>query len=137
MTNKQAQAAPKDKSDSGPAPKQPCEVAIWHVVPCIRACLSRELVEKDLTQQKVGDLLGISQAAVSQYVGEKRGNISQKDPRTYQMVTELADDLVKGEVSDLSERICEICRTVQQNEQLLGYCGVPEEQVDQITVCKG
>lgn len=136
MTNKQTQAAPEDKSDSGPAPKQPCEVAIWHIVPCIRACLSRELVEMDLTQQKVGDLLGISQAAVSQYVGEKRGNISQKNPKTYRMITKLADDLAGGEVNDLSQRICEICRTVQRNEKLLGYCGVPKEQVDQITVCK-
>jgi predicted transcriptional regulator len=124
------------RSKTSEAPKQPCEVAIWHIVPCIRACLSRELVEMGLTQQNTGNLLGISQAAVSQYVSEKRGNISKKDPRTYGMITELAEDLVEDRVEDLSKRICEICRTVQKNPQLLRYCGVPEEQAKQITVCQ-
>ena len=125
------------RSETNKAPKQPCEVAIWHIVPCIRACLSRELVDMDLTQQDVGKLLGISQAAVSQYVSEKRGKISKKDPRTYDMITELAEDLVEDRVGDLSERICEICKTIQKNTDLLRYCGVPEEQSSQITVCQG
>lgn len=124
-------------TESSEAPKQPCEVAIWHIVPCIRGCLSRELVKMDLTQKDAGDLLGISQAAVSQYVSEKRGKISKKDPRTYGMITELAKDLVEKRVDDLSERICEICRTIQKNPQLMHYCGVPEEQSSQLTVCQG
>jgi len=124
-------------TESSKAPKQPCEVAIWHIVPCIRACLSRELVEMNLTQQETGNLLGISQAAVSQYVSEKRGKISKKDPRTYGMIMELAEDLVEKRVDDLSERICEICRTIQKNPELMRYCGVPEEQSNQITVCQG
>lgn len=135
MSSEQQLKSGKDKTK--PVLKQPCEVAIWHVVPCIRACLSRELVKMDLTQKAVGNLLGISQSAVSQYVSEKRGKIRKRDPRTYKMITDLAEDLVQEEVDDLSKRICRICRTVQQNEELLGYCGVPEEQVNQITVCEG
>ncbi|MCF7889892.1 XRE family transcriptional regulator [Candidatus Bipolaricaulota bacterium] len=117
------------------APKQPCEVALWHVLPCIRACLARELVEKDLTQQRVADILGITQAAVSQYIGKKRGNFRTKDNTAYKMIEELAEDLEKDAVNDLSKRICQICSQVQQSPQLLSLCGVPDSEADRINIC--
>jgi len=116
-------------------PKQPCEVALWHILPCIRACLARELVKMDLTQQRVADILGITQAAVSQYIGEKRGKFRTKDNDAYQLIEELAEDLEKDEVGDLSKRICQICSLVQENPQLLKSCGVPESKADKINIC--
>lgn len=116
-------------------PKQPCEVALWHILPCIRACLARELVEKDLTQQRVADILGITQAAVSQYIGEKRGNFRTKDNPAYNLIKELADDLEKDRVDNLSKRICQICSRVQENPQLLRSCGVPDSKADRINIC--
>ncbi len=86
----------------------------------------------DLTQQKAADLLGITQAAVSQYVGEKRGKIRTRDDKTYRMVIELAEDLVAGKVEDISKRICAICKRIQHNPKLLRSCGVPEAQVDKL-----
>ncbi|MCF7876588.1 transcriptional regulator [Candidatus Bipolaricaulota bacterium] len=134
MPNKQLNKQIDDKG-SKITPKQPCEVAIWHILPCIRACLARELVNMDLTQQKAADLLGITQAAVSQYVGEKRGNIRSRDNQTYHMVLELAEDLVAGEVKDISKRICKICKRIQHNPDVLQSCGVPESQADRINIC--
>lgn len=116
-------------------PKQPCEVALWHILPCIRACLARELVEKDLTQQKVADILGITQAAVSQYIGEKRGNFRTKDNPAYKLIEELAEDLEKDAVEDISKRICQICSQVQNNPELLRSCGVPDSKADRLNIC--
>ena len=116
-------------------PKQPCEVALWHILPCIRACLARELVEMDLTQQRVADILGITQAAVSQYIGEKRGKFRTKDNKAYKLIEELAVDLEKDEVANLSKRICQICSQVQANPQLLRSCGVPDSKADRINIC--
>jgi hypothetical protein len=116
-------------------PKQPCEVALWHILPCIRACLARELVKMDLTQQRVADILGITQAAVSQYIGEKRGKFRTKDNVAYSLIKDLAEDLEKDEVEDISERICQICSQVQSNPQLLRSCGVPDSKANKINIC--
>ena len=116
-------------------PKQPCEVALWHILPCIRACLARELVTMDLTQQEVADILGITQAAVSQYIGEKRGKFKANDNNVYEMIEELAVDLKRDEVNDLSKRICKICSQVQSNPELLKSCGVPDSKADKINIC--
>ena len=116
-------------------PKQPCEVALWHILPCIRACLARELVKMDLTQQRVADILGITQAAVSQYIGEKRGKFRTKDNQAYRLVEDLAKDLKKDEVDDISKRICQICSRIQENPQLLRLCGVPDSKADRINIC--
>ena len=49
--------------------KCPCEIIVWDVLPCIRAALAAELVEKGLSQNEISKMLGITQAAVSQYRG--------------------------------------------------------------------
>ena len=117
-------------------PKQPCEVALWHILPTIRACLARELVEMDLTQQKTADLLGITQAAVSQYIGNKRGKLRKRESKTYSLIVDLAEDLVNDEVDDLARKICGICSQIQQNPSLLKSCGVPDAKADRINICK-
>lgn len=116
-------------------PKQPCEVALWYILPCIRASLARELTKMDLTQQKVANILGITQAAVSQYIGDKRGKFHSKDEAVYHLIEELAGDLAKDEVGNLSDRICHICSQIQANRQLLECCGVPESQADRMNIC--
>jgi predicted transcriptional regulator len=53
----------------------PQEIEVWYIIPAIRKELSRLLVRMhDLTFEKAGDILGISKAAVSQYLSNKRAN---------------------------------------------------------------
>ncbi|MEF8799209.1 MAG: transcriptional regulator [Candidatus Bipolaricaulota bacterium] len=120
-----------NKEGEKTTPKQPCEVALWYILPCIRASLARELTKMDLTQQKVANILGITQAAVSQYIGDKRGKFHSKDEAVYHLIEELAKD----DVLNISERICQICSQIQANRQLLECCGVPESQADRMNIC--
>jgi hypothetical protein len=53
----------------------PDELSAKAVIPTIRAMVARKLVnEHSLTQQRVASLLGLTQAAVSNYVRQKRGS---------------------------------------------------------------
>lgn len=52
--------------------KPPCELIVWYVLPTIRYELTKELLRLGLSQKEVSESLGITQAAVSQYVKEKR-----------------------------------------------------------------
>lgn len=51
----------------------PQEIEVWYIIPAIRKELARVLTENHgLTFEKTGEILGISKAAVSQYLSNKR-----------------------------------------------------------------
>jgi len=60
--------------------KTPCEIIVWDVLPGIRDALAEELVKNGISQKEASKMLGITPAAVSQYVSKKRGyKIDVKD----------------------------------------------------------
>lgn len=53
----------------------PQEIEVWYLIPAIRRELSKILTEKyGLTLEKTGDMLGVTKAAVSQYLHKKRAS---------------------------------------------------------------
>lgn len=51
----------------------PQEVEVWYIIPTIRKLMAQHLIEKySFSYEKTGRALGVSKAAVSQYVHEKR-----------------------------------------------------------------
>ncbi|NCO97546.1 MAG: transcriptional regulator, partial [Candidatus Aenigmarchaeota archaeon] len=52
-----------------------CEVITSSVLPAVRSIMARELLTTyKMTQQEAADILGITQAAVSQYSRQSRGS---------------------------------------------------------------
>jgi len=96
--------------------KCPCEIIVWDVLPCIRAALAIELVEMGLSQNEISKMLGITQAAVSQYTSKKRGTKLNFQDDAKAEIKKLALDLVHGSEDDLVVRICKICMTVRADE---------------------
>ena len=93
--------------------KFPCEIIVWEVLPCIRAALAEELIKRGLSQNEISNMLGITQAAVSQYTSKKRGSRLNFQDNAKEEIEKLADDLVHGPVDDLVVRICRICKVVR------------------------
>jgi uncharacterized protein len=51
----------------------PQEIEVWYVIPALRSWIARCLVEDfDSSYEKVGNILGVSRAAISQYIKKKR-----------------------------------------------------------------
>ena len=51
----------------------PQEIEVWYVIPAIRSQIARYLIEDfDASYERVGNILGVSRAAISQYVKGKR-----------------------------------------------------------------
>jgi predicted transcriptional regulator len=96
--------------------KFPCETIVWEVLPCIRAALTLELIEKGLSQNEISKMLGITQAAVSHYISKKRGSGLDFPEDAKEEIEQLADDFVQGSVDDLVLRICKICMMVRADE---------------------
>ena len=50
----------------------PQEIEVWYIIPAIRRELAKSMVDLGLTQKQVAKRMGITEAAVSQYLSSKR-----------------------------------------------------------------
>ena len=96
--------------------KTPCEYIVWNVLPCIRKHLAEALHRKGLSQREVASMLGVSDAAISQYLSDKRGSRNKFDPRVMEEIEKSADVLING--GDVVEEICRICSFIKKEKML-------------------
>jgi uncharacterized protein len=92
----------------------PDELVAKLAIPSIRALIARRLMtEYGLTQKQVADKLGITQAAVSNYVNGKRGITFRVEdyPEVERGVESLSEALARGDgdESTIMTRMTEIC----------------------------
>ncbi|MDP7080172.1 MAG: hypothetical protein QF415_09800 [Candidatus Undinarchaeales archaeon] len=98
--------------------KPPCEIVTMHILPAVRASLSRTLVEKHgMKRAVVAKRLGVTQAAVTQYFKAVRGtrNKALINENFSDLIDEIAARIARGE-GEL-ETICGLCRTIRSNER--------------------
>lgn len=102
--------------------KPPCVVVVRYILPAIRVLIARELVEKyGLKRIEVARKMGITPAAVTQYLEEVRGktatSIVESSEKATGIISQIAEALVKNEVSvhDVMVEICEICRVMRSS----------------------
>ena len=94
--------------------KIPCEIITWYVLPVIRKELAVLLVKNhNMSQKEAASLLGVTDAAVSQYLSKKRGNasfcIANKN-----VFEESAQRIANG--ASAKEEICHLCKfLISQN----------------------
>ncbi len=51
----------------------PQEIEVWYVIPALRSWIAKCMIDDfDASYEKVGNILGVSRAAISQYVKGKR-----------------------------------------------------------------
>lgn len=88
--------------------KIPCEIITWYVLPVIRKELAVLLVKNHrMSQKEAASLLGVTDAAISQYLSKKRGNaifcIENKD-----VFEQSAQRIVNG--ASAKDEICHLCK---------------------------
>lgn len=111
----------------------PQEIEVWYTIPAIRKELSRILVKDyNMTFEKAGAILGISKAAVSQYLSNKRAN-KVKLPDFVKKELEISADIVskdnKKAVKEMQRVLklmrdkkcsCEVCK--KYNSGIINLC---------------
>ena len=97
----------------------PCEIVAKEALPSIRALLAEILVKKHrLSLYETAKILGLTPAAVSNYILRKRGILAYEkiveNREAYNTVLYLADRLASGKCSDdeCSKIICKLCKTL-------------------------
>ncbi len=101
----------------------PCEVAVRKILPTIRALTAYILVkEYKLSIYATAKLMGITPAAVSNYVSGRRGRkyleMIERNQQVKALIKKIAEKLVKGAPpNEVSKEICNACATLRGYEE--------------------
>ena len=111
----------------------PQEIEVWYIIPAVRKELAKLLTKKyEYSYDKTGRILGISKAAVSQYLSDKRANKIKLNPETKKEIAKSAktisenNKLALGEIQRILKFMkenkcsCDVCK--RYNKDVLDYC---------------
>jgi predicted transcriptional regulator len=102
-----------------------CEDIATNFLPTIRALIAKELKEKyKLTQERIAQMLDITQPAVSQYLKEARGKQAKKIEKVekiMKIIEEIALRINNGDIkkSEISKMICDICKIYSSKNECI------------------
>jgi len=121
----------------------PCEIASKSVVPALRAMVARELMEQyGLKQEQVAARLGVTQAAVSKYRHQVRGEAIQLEsaPEVHGISRDIASMLAKSpDPIMVSQKLCQACTDIRALGLMCETCHKvdPAWDVEHCTICFG
>jgi len=116
-----------------------CEIIVGTILPAIRSIMTRELINTyKMTQQEVADLLGITQAAVSQYNRQSRGSkvkLLENQKEIINIIHDLTKDIVdkKIDAKEINRRFCKICKRIRESRLI---CKMHEDIYPSIAPCE-
>ena len=92
----------------------PCEYILWYGIPVIRKELAHCLINNfGLNQRETAEKLGITPAAVCQYMSKKRGKIRILDKKILEKINLSAMQIVEHEEPVINSQICKICKILR------------------------
>ncbi len=105
----------------------PCEVGVKTVLPAVKAIMARQIVEKHgLNEQQTAELLGLSQSAVSRYLGRERGNLLSIEDSTeiLALITQMVTSLIKepDNKTEILKLFCQTCQAVRERGLMCPNC---------------
>ena len=111
----------------------PQEIEVWYIIPAIRRELSKCMVKDyEVTYERVGSILGISKAAVSQYLNGKRASKIKLHPKVHDEVCKACGRLSKDKSSSVKE-ISTILKFIMEKSLHCEVCG---EMIEGSHKCK-
>ncbi len=97
-----------------------CAKVITEVMPSVRSFVSNKLSNLGLRQEKISDLLNVSQPAISQYRKQIRGSMYKTMEDNYRFssyLNGLSQDVMAKRV-DLNSKTCDICKKARESQVL-------------------
>jgi len=103
-----------------------CEYIVWQLLPVLRKEIALSMIKNfGLSKKETSQKLGISQAAISQYLSGKRGKIHITDVKIIEEINISAKKIIKqGDKITASEicRLCKIFLSKQTNQNICNSC---------------
>jgi len=91
--------------------RAPCEYVMWNGLPVIRKEIAESMIINfGLNQKDAAEKLGITPAAVCQYLSHKRGNIKIDDEELTKEIKLSAERILNNINANAIEETCRICK---------------------------
>ncbi|MFO8078587.1 MAG: helix-turn-helix domain-containing protein [Thermoplasmatota archaeon] len=101
----------------------PCEFMMWNGLPVIRRELAESMINNhDLTQKETAEKLGVTPAAICQYVSGKRGKIRIIDKKILKEIDSSAKKIIEKGPSIVVHETCRICKIMRGSGIFSFYC---------------
>ena len=104
--------------------QMPQEIEVWYIIPAIRRELAKSMIELGLTQKQVAKRMGITEAAVSQYLSSKRA----KEVVFSNAVLDEIRKSAKKITEDKSTIVPEMMRLTKLTGVMQVMCGLHKKQ---------
>lgn len=113
------------------------------VLPAVKAVMARSIVEKHgLNEKQTADLLGLSQSAVSRYVGRERGNhlTLENTAEVAALIDQMVSSLIKepDNKAKILTLFCQTCTTIREKGLMCSKCQetMPQEWAKKCLFCR-
>jgi hypothetical protein len=95
--------------------RPPCEIIVQKILPALRSELARILIEEyNFSQQQASTTLGITKAAVSQYLNSKRGTDATFSSSIHEKLRDVACEIaVHNKKPTAIDTLCPLCKQIQ------------------------
>jgi predicted transcriptional regulator len=89
----------------------PCEYVLWHGLPVLRKEIARCMINDfGLNEKEAAEKLGVSPAAVSQYLSGKRGKIDITDAKVLHEIHISTKRIINQGDGTVVSEICRLCK---------------------------
>ena len=118
------------------------ELEVWYIIPAVRKEISKVLTKDyDMNMEDVGNILGVSKAAISQYLSGKRATKIKLPEKIKQEIKKSARVIFKNKnlaVKEMqrvlrlirdSKCSCTLCK--KYNKGILGICKMKPDSVNE------
>ena len=93
-----------------------CEYMMWNGFPVIRKKIAESMINDfGLSQREAAEKLGISSAAVCQYVLRKRAKIDITDDYLLNEIRQSAESIINKGNGHIIPETCRICKIIRSN----------------------
>jgi hypothetical protein len=101
----------------------PCEIVSWQVMPAVRREIAKYLaIEKKIPRKTIAKKLGITEAAVCQYIKHKRGGNYKFNQKDIQKIKQMADMIMQSEKG--INKLCFVCKEFDASSEMLSKAGM-------------
>ncbi len=91
-----------------------CEFMMWNGLPAIRKEIAECMINDfGLSQKETAEKLGITPAAICQYISNKRGRTNINDEQVLKEIKKAAQNIIENGNKYFIPEICRICKIIR------------------------
>lgn len=107
----------------------PQELEVWYLIPALRREFAKIFVEDyKLKQREAAEYLGITEAAISQYIKSKRGNEIKFPSEATKEIKKSAKEIIENK-GDIMKEIYKLCVSLRKSKIMCDFHRTKDKKI--------